>query len=207
MGERKIRSLLHYGALIRVVAKGLSSWLAEKCSSEAICWAGRQYDKTQMEGVSLVFAATSDMELNRIVAGDAAELGILCNMASNPELGSFIVPSVVEKGPLSIAISTEGLSPAISKLLRRKFEAEIGPEWDFFIRLLGRLREHFQSRSVTEKVSRKIFGEITALPVPELLKTEDGRETAFLRVYEICGPAISRAELQTMWESLWKPFS
>ena len=91
-------------------------------------------------------------------------------MATEPDLGSFIVPSVFERGALSIAISTSGLSPAVAKLLRQKLELEIGPEWDFFIRLLGELRECFKSRGVAEKQGREIFTRLAGLPIPERLK-------------------------------------
>jgi precorrin-2 dehydrogenase/sirohydrochlorin ferrochelatase len=207
VGERKARSLLKYGAIVRVVATELSAWFVEQCSARVVHLAGRHYDKAQLEGVCLVFAATSDMELNRTVAADARHMGIWCNMASNPELGSFILPSVVERGPLSIAISTAGLSPAVAKLLRRKLEDQIGTEWDFFILLLGGLRDYFKSRGSVDREGRGILSKVAAIPIPELLKTEGGPDRAFAMVSEICGPAVPRAELQTMWESLWKPFS
>ena len=141
-----------------------------------LSWAGRLYERSHLQGVSLAFAATDDMDLNRAIAADARELGIWCNMATDPDLGSFIVPSIFERGALSIAISTSGLSPAVAKLLRQKLELEIGPEWDFFIRLLGELRQCFKSRGVAEKQAREIFTRLAGLPIPEWLK--HGRQGA-----------------------------
>lgn len=206
VGERKTRTLLKYGARVRIVARELSPWLAEKCSEDAISWAGKEYRKEHLEGACLVFAATSDLELNRAIAADAHSRGIWCNMAADPELGSFIVPSVVERGPLSIAVSTSGLSPAIAKLLRQKLEREIGTEWEIFIRLLGALRDHFHSRNMKEKESLNIFSALAALPVPEWLR-EGNREKAFLKISELCSPAIAESELRSIWNSIWKPFS
>ncbi len=168
--------------------------------------AGNDYEKNLLDGVSLVFAATSDVNLNRTVAADALGLGIWCNMATDPELGSFIVPSIVERGPLSIAVSTSGLSPAIAKLLRHKFEQEIGTEWEVFIRLLGELRSFFQKRRIAEKQSHSIFSALASLPFPEWIR-EGSREKALSEISEICRPIMTQTELQAVWENAWKQFS
>ncbi|MHC1730030.1 MAG: bifunctional precorrin-2 dehydrogenase/sirohydrochlorin ferrochelatase [Syntrophobacteraceae bacterium] len=206
VGERKVKTLLKHGANVRLIAHSLSAWLDLKCSEKAVFWAGRQYEKAHLKGVSLVFAATSDMELNRTVAADARDLDIWCNMATDPELGSFIVPSTVERGPLCIAVSTSGLSPAIAKLLRQKIEREIGREWEFFIRLLGELREYFKIRNIMDKESQKLFSELAAVPLPELLQ-EGAQEKALHKVSEICSPLIPESELQLIWNNVWKLFS
>jgi precorrin-2 dehydrogenase / sirohydrochlorin ferrochelatase len=206
VGERKIRTLLKHGASVRLIARELTPWLDERCSEQSIFLAGRQYERAHLEGISLVFAATSDMDLNRTIARDARDIGLWCNMATDPELGSFIVPSVVERGSLSIAVSTSGLSPAIAKTLRLKLEREFGAEWEFFLDLLGMLRKHFRSRNIKEEDSRRLFSELAALPLPEWLE-QGGRAKSFLRVSEICSPFISKEELQTIWDSLWKAFS
>ena len=206
VGERKVRTLLKYGAKIRLVARELSEWLEEKRSENVIVWAGRRYERSQLRGASLVFAATDDLDLNRAIAADALELGVLCNMATEPDLGSFIVPSVFERGALSIAISTSGLSPAVAKLLRQKLEQEIGREWDFFIRLLGELRERFKSGGAAEKQCEKIFNRLAGLPIPELIR--QGRpEKAFEETLECCSPVMPGAEIKALWENLWNLFS
>jgi precorrin-2 dehydrogenase / sirohydrochlorin ferrochelatase len=206
VGERKIRTLLKHGATVRLVAGELTPWLDKICSERSIFLAGRLYERAHLEGVSLVFAATSDMEINRKIAADSREMGIWCNMASDPILGSFIVPSVVERGPLSIAVSTSGLSPAIARALRLKLEREFGAEWEFFIGLMGELREYLKSRGIRDKDSRSLFSDLAALPLPEWLQQGDG-EKCFLKVSEICSPLLSKEELQPIWDSLWKVFS
>lgn len=205
VAERKVRSLLKYGASVRLIARELTPWLKEQCSGTKICLAGDRYEKAHLESISLVFAATSDMELNRVVAEDARVRGLWCNMATDPELGSFIVPSVVEKGVLSIAISTAGLSPAVAKMLREKLESEFGAEWEFFIELLGELRKYFKSRHVQEKDCKRVFSGLAALPVPQWLR-EGGEEKALLKVSEICSPLVDREGLQLIWDDVWKPF-
>ena len=206
VGERKVSTLLKYGAKIRLVARELSAWLEEKRSEKLVIWAGERYERSHLQGVSLAFAATDDPDLNRAIAADAGELGVWCNMATDPELGSFIVPSVFEQGALSIAISTSGLSPAAAKLLRQKLQLEIGSEWDFFVRLLGELRQCFKSRGVVEKQAREIFTRLAGLPIPECLK--QGRpEKAFAKTIEACRPVMPEAEIKAVWENLWNLFS
>jgi len=206
VGERKVRTLLKYGAQIRLVARELSAWLEEKRGEQLVNWAGERYEKSHLEGVLLAFAATDDLEVNRAIAADARELGVWCNMATEPELGAFIVPSVFERGALSITITTSGLSPAVAKQLRQKLEQEIGPEWDFFIRLLGELREYFKSRGMAEKSGERIFSRLAGLPIPEWLK--QGRtQKAFEKTTEICSQVMAAAEIKAIWENLWSLFS
>jgi len=206
VGERKVKTLLNYGADIRIVARQLSEWLEEKRSKALVTWVGQQYEKSHLQDVILAFAATDDLDLNRTVAADARELGVWCNMATEPDLGSFIVPSVFERGALTIAISTSGLSPAIAKLLRQKLELEIGPEWDLFIQLLGELRERFKSGGVPEKEGRRIFSRLAALPIPEWLR--QGRpDKVFEKTLESCLSVMSAAEIKAVWENLWNLYS
>ncbi len=206
VAERKIRTLLKCGAKIRLVARELSPWIEEKRSEKVLTWAGERYERSHLQGVSLVFAATSDPDLNRSVAADALDLGIPCNMATDPDLGSFIVPSVFERGALRIAISTSGLSPAVAKLLREKLELEIGPEWDFFVRLLGELRERFRSEGISQKEGEKIFSSLARLPIPGLLR--DGcPQKAFEETLEVCSRVMAGAEIKALWEGLWNLFS
>lgn len=205
VGERKVGTLLRYGASIRVVARALTAGLEEKRAQGAIVWAATDYDRSQLAGVSLAFAATDDMDLNRTIAADARELGIWCNMATDPELGSFIVPSVFERGKLTFAISTAGGSPAVAKLLRQKLEQEFGPEWDFFVRLLGKFRETFKAAGM-EASGREVLSRLARLPIPEWLK--DGRvEEAFEKTAQSCRPVLSEAETRVVWENLWNLFS
>ncbi len=206
VGERKVRTLLKYGAKIRLVARELSTWIEEKRSEKLVIWAGKRYERSNLQGVSLAFAATDDPDLNRAIAADAGELGVWCNMATDPEMGSFIVPSVFEQGTLSVAISTSGLSPAVAKLLRQKLQLEIGSEWDFFVRLLGELRQCFRSRGVAEKQAREIFTRLAGLPIPDCLK-QDRQEEAFAKTLEVCRPVMPEAEIKAVWENLWNLFS
>ncbi|SPF34006.1 precorrin-2 dehydrogenase [Syntrophobacter sp. SbD1] len=206
VGERKVKTLLKYGAKVRLVARELSTWIERKCSEKVVTWAGEQYERSQLQGVSLAFAATDDFDLNRAIAADACELGVFCNMATEPDLGTFVVPSVFERGTLSVAISTSGLSPAAAKLLRQKLEAEIGPEWGFFIRLLGELRERLKYNGAVEKQGRKILSDLAAVPIPEWLR-QGQVDKAFEKTIQTCRTVMPEAEIRALWENLCNLFS
>ena len=203
VGERKVRELLKYGDSIRVISRDLTPWLAERLAEGRLVLAGSEYSKAHLDGADLVFAATSDMEVNRAIAGDARACGLWCNMATDPGLGSFIVPSVVRKGPLCIAISTGGSSPAAAKAIRLKLDRDFGREWERFIGFLGLLRETFKSKGIVDSDAGKIYTEIAAIPVPDLVR-EGKAEEAFSRVAAALAGALESSDLTSIWDEAWK---
>ncbi len=208
VAERKVRSLMRHGPSVRVVARELTPWLSEGCSGAEpnMEWLAREYDESLMEGTDIVFAATSDPTLNREIAGDARRRGLWCNMATDPELGSFIVPSVVERGLLSIAISTGGASPAHARIIREELENEFGLEWAVLLDFMAHLRKTIQSRGVNTTEAQRLFREIAGLP---LLRWIRDRECENIRrgLCEICGHLVESDELNALLDELWKLFS
>jgi precorrin-2 dehydrogenase / sirohydrochlorin ferrochelatase len=203
VGERKVRELLKYGVSIRMVSRDLTPWLAERLAEGRLVLAGSEYSRAHLDGADLVFAATSDMEVNRTIAGDARSRGLWCNMAIDPELGSFIVPSVVRKGPLCIAISTGGSSPAAAKAIRVKLERDFGREWERFIGFLGLLRAIFKSKGIVDSAAGSIYKEIAAIPVPDLVR-EGKAEEAFSRVAAALDKVLEISDLTRIWDKAWK---
>ncbi len=206
VGERKIRKLLEYGAFIRLVGRALTPWLDLQCDEGKVALAGREYGEALLDGVHLVFAATSDPVLNARVSRDAAERGLWCNMATNPELGSFVVPAIFRQGPLTIAIGTEGLSPALSAKIRKEMEERYGPEWKVLLQFLGRLRKAVQDRGLGAEEDRRIFREVVELPLIEWMRA-GGRDAALGSIYSVCRAAVAREDLSLLWDEAWKAFS
>lgn len=203
VAERKVRGILPCGARVRLVGRERSDWLRARCEDGTIAFAGETYEAEALTGADLVFAATSDAALNLRVARDARERGIWCNMASDPEAGSFIVPSVVNRGPLAIAISTTGLSPAVSKRIREEMELRFGSGWAFFLTLLGLIRKAVQARGLESAANQRIFRALAALRVPEW--AEAGRKAEALAALEAgCESLIDTDELNAFWEEAWK---
>jgi len=114
----------------------------------------RPYD---LDGVWLVVVATDDDELNRRITADADARRIFCNVADVPELCSFILPALHRRGPITVAVSTAGASPALAQALRDRFAAQIGPEHESLARELRRLRPWAKKNLKTYEERRDYF--------------------------------------------------
>jgi precorrin-2 dehydrogenase / sirohydrochlorin ferrochelatase len=195
VGERKIRSLMQYGAVVRLVAQTLTPWLQAQCDNGSMTLVSDHYEEAQLEAVDLVFAATNNPQLNRAIAEQAENRSIWCNTATQPEFGSFIVPAIYRQGPLSIAVSTSGLSPALARDIRDQLKQQFGPEWIPTLKLLGRLRTLVQSKGLPTLENQRLFREISRLPLQNWLK-EEQQHLAFHAIAEICQPWLTQDELR-----------
>jgi precorrin-2 dehydrogenase/sirohydrochlorin ferrochelatase len=154
VAERKALSLLRAGAKVKVISPALTRRLGKLKSGKAISHTGRRYRKGDLKGAFLIIAATDSEKENENISKDAESTyekgggAPLINVVDRPEFCSFIVPSVLKRGPLQIAVSTSGASPAMAKAIRKEMEKLYGPEVG---RYLARL----------QKQRRKVLGEIT----------------------------------------------
>ncbi|MDQ6724947.1 MAG: bifunctional precorrin-2 dehydrogenase/sirohydrochlorin ferrochelatase [Actinomycetota bacterium] len=135
---RKVDGLLASGAVVRVVAPRLDPALIDRAG--VVC-EERRWAPEDLAGVWLVIAATDDPDVNRAVFLAGERAGIWVNGADDPANCSFTLPSVVRRGDLQVAVSTGGRSPALASWLRRRFESEIGPEYQVLLDLLATARE------------------------------------------------------------------
>jgi precorrin-2 dehydrogenase / sirohydrochlorin ferrochelatase len=202
VGERKVRGLLEYGAMVKIIAADLTPWLEHENKLGNLTWLGPLYEPVHLDKVQLVFAATSDKNLNRMIAADADARGIWCNMATEPELGSFNLPAVFHQGPLSVAVGTSGLSPAFARRIRDKIAQEFGMEWATVLTLLGRLRVAIQAKGLSTLENQKLFKAIAALPLIDWIQARE--ENQILQtVHEICKPWLGVDELRQVLRGLW----
>jgi precorrin-2 dehydrogenase/sirohydrochlorin ferrochelatase len=137
---QKIRPLLTAGARVHVVSPAALPEIRRLAQDAKIEWSARTYKSTDMAGVRLVIAATSDARLQKKIAKEAQGRGIWANVVDVPALCDFIAPAVFGRGDIQIAISTGGAAPALAKYLRRKLESIIGPEYEEFINVVQKLR-------------------------------------------------------------------
>lgn len=135
---RKVEGLLSCGAQVRVVAPRLDPGLV---ALPGVTCEQRRWDPTDLIDVWLVIAATDDAEVNRAVYEAGERAGVWVNGADDPTNCSFTLPSVARRGDLQVAVSTGGRSPALASWLRRRFEAELGPEYETLLDLLAEERE------------------------------------------------------------------
>ncbi|WP_180813293.1 bifunctional precorrin-2 dehydrogenase/sirohydrochlorin ferrochelatase, partial [Klebsiella pneumoniae] len=134
IAERKIKFLLRAQAQVQVVAETLSPALADLAARQALSWRATEFSDSLVDDVFLVIAATEDDALNQRVFAAANARYRLVNVVDNQALCSFVFPSIVDRSPLLVAISSSGKAPVLSRILREKIEALLPTN-------LGRLAE------------------------------------------------------------------
>jgi precorrin-2 dehydrogenase/sirohydrochlorin ferrochelatase len=144
VAERKIAALRRAGARVRVVAERASPRIRRLARRGMVDWIRSPFRGTHLRGGRLAIAATSDPSINRAVAREARRRQILVDVVDAPELGTFSMPAVLSRGPLQIAISTTGESPALARKLKRDVARRFGPEYGPYIRLLGAIRRRLR---------------------------------------------------------------
>ena len=127
IAQRKIKQVRLFSARVRVVAPKASRYVADLGRRGKIDWLKRRYRSSDIRGAQLVIAATSDRSANEKVSGDARRAGIWVNVVDHTTACEFIVPAVVRRGKVVVAVSTDGRDPKLSKrvkdYLKRKLNA------------------------------------------------------------------------------------
>lgn len=170
---RKVETLLNYGASVHLVAKELSPELKQLIEDGDVLFLGEVFREIDLKDIFLIIAATDDKALNRRVSKTAREKGLLVNVADQPSDCNFILPSIVKRGDLSIAISTSGRSPALAKKIRTVLERQFGAEYEAFLVLMGYLREEVLSIGLPQEENRRIFFSIVESGIIEALSERD----------------------------------
>jgi precorrin-2 dehydrogenase/sirohydrochlorin ferrochelatase len=137
VAERRARELLAAGAVVRVVSPEVGAGLAGLAATGALTVEPRPYRHGDLAGAALAVAATDDPAVNRRVAADGRDSGVLVNRADAPDEGGFSVPAVLRRGDLTVAVATAGRAPGLAGAVRRRLEGEFGPEWADLVDLLA----------------------------------------------------------------------
>jgi precorrin-2 dehydrogenase/sirohydrochlorin ferrochelatase len=186
VAERKALSLLEAGADVTIISPLLSLKLRELSESGKIAYRQKKFEEEDLSGELLVIAATDVPEINISVARACRERHMLVNVAVPPEESTFIVPSVVERGDLLIAVSTSGASPGLSKKIRRDLETLYGPEYQLFLEKLVAIRQEVLTQIGDERDRRRIFQAIVDSDAIEMLRQGKTHE-AEIRMAELAG--------------------
>ncbi|MDL1969362.1 MAG: bifunctional precorrin-2 dehydrogenase/sirohydrochlorin ferrochelatase [Deltaproteobacteria bacterium] len=160
VGTRKVMTLLDCGAKVTVVSLDVRENLLELAYSGLLILEKRHYRETDLAGMFLVIGTTDDEELNRQISKDAEKLNMLCNIADRPEVCNFILPSIVNRGDLTISISTSGKSPALAKRLRIELEEQFGNEYAELLRLMGAIRKKLLSQKHEPEAHKQLFEQL-----------------------------------------------
>lgn len=202
VAERKTFSLLEAGAQVKVVSLSFSDRLLKKesftvqppaCARDAestsrdgqasLQLIHSTYRSDLLNGMFLVIAATDQYDVNRQVCLDAKERGILINCADNPELSDFWVPAVLRRGPLTLAVSTSGASPSLSRHIKQELSECYGSEYDEYVQFLQRFRHHLLQANRLKPLRRKLLKAVLHYPVLDWIRA--GRSVSVTELIEI----------------------
>ena len=175
---RKAQALREAGAPVTVIAAQPDARLEGIDGVEIV---RRNYGSGDVSGYALVFSATDDREVNASVSRECREQGISVNVVDDPELCSFIVPAMLRRGELLIAIWTGGMSPSLSKRIRKELQQRYGPEYGEFVELLGELRDQVKVEYASYDERQAVFSQLLDCGILELIregKPEEARERA-----------------------------
>jgi precorrin-2 dehydrogenase/sirohydrochlorin ferrochelatase len=158
----KAAGLMASGARVVVIGPRANDWVRSQARARKVTWHRRRFVAADVEHSFLVVAATNSRVTNEAVFQACAKRGVLCNVADVPELCDFFYPAVVRRGPLLIAISTSGRSPALARRLRIDLERQFGPEYSAWVEQVGKMRGKVLSRKPKGTERRQLLEEIAS---------------------------------------------
>jgi precorrin-2 dehydrogenase/sirohydrochlorin ferrochelatase len=196
VAERKVEGLMNAGAMVFLVARDLTHRLSVFAEEGSVSILDREFKENHLDGMALVIAATNEAILNHKVSACARSRGILVNAVDQPQDCSFIVPSVMNRGDLVIAVSTSGKSPALARRIREDLEERFGDEYSLFLRIMGALRERVLSLGLPQRENAAIFQEIVDSELLTAIASRD-RVSACAILKEILPEQVSFHDLIT----------
>jgi precorrin-2 dehydrogenase/sirohydrochlorin ferrochelatase len=170
VAERKVKRLLESGAKVFVISPQLTPELTRLNEKNIISHIAQEYSSEYIYGAALVIGATDDENTNAIISSDARSKGIPVNIVDDPQKCDFILPSLMERGDLAIAIGTGGKSPALARHLREELESKYGKEYEIFLNILGILRTQMAKNS---GVGKAWVSSLLAVGMLDVIKEKD----------------------------------
>lgn len=190
VGTEKTEKLLDAAADVLLVSPEITGELQALVDSGAIReFHRRGYDTDDLDGCLLVIAATSDAQVNQRVWRDAEKRTMLVNVVDVPPLCNFIVPSIMRRGALAVAVSTGGASPVVARAVRERIASEIGPEWGELVTLMRQTREELKQRFTTMPTRAAAVERLLDSGVVERLAAGD-RDGALALMHEHLGTQV-----------------
>ena len=160
---RKVTSLLNFHIKVTVISPKICTALLELKRKRKIKVIQKVYSKEHLKNIKVVFCATDNPKINKLVRKDCTEKNILLNVADMPELCDFILPAIVKRGDLTISVSSQGIAPFYAAELRRKLDHIFPSYYEKVIELAGEFRKlvlsnkKYNSSKVREKAFRNFF--------------------------------------------------
>jgi precorrin-2 dehydrogenase/sirohydrochlorin ferrochelatase len=178
IAQGKIEGLFAAEARVRVVAPQVTPAIAQWISQGKLEWQAKTFAPADLNGAFLAIAATSAPGVNEAVFTEADGRGILCNAVDDIEHCHFYYGSVVQRGDLQIAISTNGKSPALAQRLRLLLEKQFGPEYELWLEWLGAARELLRAGDNSADSKKVLLHHLASEPMFERFLQEARRQRA-----------------------------
>lgn len=159
VAARKVETLLASGAEILVISPKADTSIVDARNAQRLRLENRPFREGDLDRAFLAIAATGSPQVNREVAREARDRGVLVNIVDDPDNSDFHVPAQVQRGDLLLTVSTSGASPALAKRIRQELEKQFGPEYKSYLSLLRTLRNILQ-QNVPEQAERQRLEEL-----------------------------------------------
>jgi precorrin-2 dehydrogenase / sirohydrochlorin ferrochelatase len=185
---RKAETMMKYGARVTIVSPEFTGEIEQWAREGCLALKRKTYDHSDLDGANIVIASTDDTSVNEQIAADCRARRIPVNVVDVTPLCEFIVPAIVERGSIQIAVSTGGKSPAVARTLKEDLQRMIGPEYAEMNDVLGTLRDGAKAVLPTDVDRKRFFDGIIAAGVLELLRS-GRRAEAYETIARACDEA------------------
>jgi precorrin-2 dehydrogenase/sirohydrochlorin ferrochelatase len=145
---RKVRALVDCGAKVAVVSPTLNADLTQLAKAGTIHLVSREYEARDLKDAAFIIAATDRGKVNQKIAKEARKQGLLVNVVDHPDGSDFIIPSLIRRGDLILAVSTSGTSPALAKKIRAKLEQIFGEEYVPLLSVIKEVRKEIKQQEL-----------------------------------------------------------
>ncbi|RYC38982.1 siroheme synthase CysG [Pectobacterium zantedeschiae] len=196
IAERKARLLLDAGAVITVNALDFNEQFRTWGQDAQLTLVHGTFDPTLLNEVWLVIAATDDQDVNNHVYSSASERRIFCNVVDSPERASFIMPSIIDRSPLMVAVSSGGAAPVLARLLREKLESILPQNLGKLAAFAGELRSRVKKRFCKMSARRRFWEKLFVHDrLAQALANEDSQSVQQLTELLFSAPLDDRGEV------------
>jgi precorrin-2 dehydrogenase len=185
---RKAETMMNYGARVTVISPQFTGEIEKWAADGALQIRRKTYEESDLDGANIVIASTDDEAVNTQIASDCRRRRIPVNVVDVTHLCEFIVPAIIEKGSIQIAVSTGGKSPALARTLKEDLMRSVGPEYDEVNQLLGSLRAEAKKVLPTDVDRKRFFDGIIAEGILDMLRSGRRRD-AYETIARACDAA------------------
>ena len=170
---RKIELLMQAGARVTLIAETVTGEIAQLIADGSVAWAGHSFDAADLDGIALAIVATDDGALQLRASQAARQRCVPVNVVDRPKLSSFIMPAIVDRGPITVAISTGGTAPALARKLRAEIERALPSTIGRLARFAEIFREQVRRTLREPRARRRFWDHVFAGRIGELALAGD----------------------------------